>query len=77
MTATDITFTVKASVANGRRLMRDDNGVTYWEPASEPVQSEAVEAAAPVPSPIIDYDPAKDLKVAPKRKRRKSEEGDK
>ena len=73
----DITFTVKASVANGRRLMRQPSGETYWEPATEPVQSAVSEGTTPVPSSIIDYDPAKDLKVAPKRKRRKSEEGDK
>ena len=60
----DITFTVKASVANGRRLMRDESGATYWEPAAEPVQSAVLGGTTPAPS-------------LPKRKRRKSEEGDK
>lgn len=32
----DITFTAKESVANGRRLMRADDGSTYWEPVDAP-----------------------------------------
>ena len=56
----DVTFTVKASVANGRRLMRHEDGSTYWEPAQPPAGD------TPLVAPVI-----------PKRKRRKSEEGDK
>ena len=65
MALSDITYTVKASEANGRRLLKDtETGETVWEPAAEPVQSVTVEAVVPAPSPT-------------KRKRRQSEEGDK
>lgn len=62
----DITFTVKASVAAGRKLFRDLlTGQIYWEPAEVPVQTEVASPTAPVPSPVK------------KPRRKKSEEGDK
>lgn len=44
----DISYTVKASVANGRRLMKNDDGTTFWE-GGEP---------EPVVEPVVEPQPA-------------------
>jgi hypothetical protein len=61
MPPVDITFTVKASVANGRRLMKNDDGSTFWE-GDEPV---------PEIAPVIEQAMKEEEKVVkPRAKKR-------
>ncbi len=61
MPPVDITFTVKASVSNGRRLMQNEDGTTFWE-GDEPVPEGYFDGP---PNPPLGYNVEADVLAAP------------